>query len=45
MPIHQGRSAQRTPLPDPFPGEGQELYDVSTAAVKFADTHQPVSAN
>jgi NADPH:quinone reductase len=27
-------------LPDPVPGEGQQLYDVSTAGVNFADTHQ-----
>ena len=27
-------------LPDPVPGPGQQLYDVSTAGVNFADTHQ-----
>src|SRR5829696_9057885 len=27
-------------LPDPVPGEGQKLYDVSTAGINFADTHQ-----
>ena len=26
-------------LPDPVPGEGQQLYEVSTAGVNFADTH------
>ena len=26
-------------LPDPSPGPGQKLYDVSTAGVNFADTH------
>jgi NADPH:quinone reductase-like Zn-dependent oxidoreductase len=26
-------------LPHPVPGEGQELYDVSTAGVNHADTH------
>jgi NADPH:quinone reductase-like Zn-dependent oxidoreductase len=26
-------------LPDPVPGEGQRLYEVSTAGVNFADTH------
>jgi NADPH:quinone reductase-like Zn-dependent oxidoreductase len=26
-------------LPDSVPGEGQQLYDVSTAGVNFADTH------
>ena len=27
-------------LPDPAPGEGQELYDVSAAGINYADTHQ-----
>src|SRR6476661_4518031 len=27
-------------LPDPVPGPGQTLYDVSTAGLNFADTHQ-----
>jgi NADPH:quinone reductase len=27
-------------LPDPTPGEGQQLFDVSTAGVNYADTHQ-----
>jgi NADPH:quinone reductase-like Zn-dependent oxidoreductase len=27
-------------LPDPVPGDGQQLFDVSTAGVNFADTHQ-----
>src|SRR3954462_12923012 len=27
-------------LPDPEPGPGQKLYDVSTAGVNYADTHQ-----
>src|SRR4051795_12790722 len=27
-------------LPDPVPGEGQQLYEVSTAGVNYADTHQ-----
>ena len=26
-------------LPDPVPGEGQRLYEVSSAGVNFADTH------
>jgi NADPH:quinone reductase-like Zn-dependent oxidoreductase len=25
--------------PDPVPGPGQQLYDVSTAGVNYADTH------
>src|ERR671916_1119852 len=27
-------------LPDPTPGDGQQLFDVSTAGVNYADTHQ-----
>ncbi|MGR6964895.1 quinone oxidoreductase family protein [Geodermatophilus sp. URMC 61] len=27
-------------LPEPTPGEGQQLFDVSTAGVNYADTHQ-----
>jgi NADPH:quinone reductase and related Zn-dependent oxidoreductases len=27
-------------LPDPTPGEGQQLFHVSTAGVNYADTHQ-----
>jgi NADPH:quinone reductase-like Zn-dependent oxidoreductase len=26
-------------LPDPVPGDGQQLYEVSAAGVNFADTH------
>jgi NADPH:quinone reductase-like Zn-dependent oxidoreductase len=26
-------------LPDPVPGDGQRLYEVSSAGVNFADTH------
>jgi NADPH2:quinone reductase len=26
-------------LPDPTPGEGQQLFDVSTGGVNCADTH------
>ena len=32
-------------LPDPAPGEGQELYVVSAAGMNYADTHQRVSPN
>jgi NADPH:quinone reductase len=27
-------------LPDPVPGDGQRLYEVSAAGINFADTHQ-----
>jgi NADPH:quinone reductase-like Zn-dependent oxidoreductase len=27
-------------LPDPTPGEGEQLFEVSTAGVNYADTHQ-----
>ncbi len=30
-------------IPEPTPGEGQKLYDVSTAGVNFADTHHVLS--
>lgn len=29
-------------LPDPVPGDGEVLYDISSG-VKFADTHHPAS--
>jgi NADPH:quinone reductase-like Zn-dependent oxidoreductase len=32
-------------LPDPIPGEGQGLYEVSSAGVNFADTHHRQSRN
>jgi NADPH:quinone reductase len=30
-------------LPDPVPSDGQQLFDVSTAGVNYADTHHPLS--
>jgi len=30
-------------LPDPVPGDGQQLYEVSSSGVNFADTHHGVS--
>ena len=30
-------------VPGPAPGPGQQLYDVSTAGLNFADTHQTLS--
>jgi NADPH:quinone reductase-like Zn-dependent oxidoreductase len=30
-------------LPDPTPGEDQQLFDVSTAGVDSADTHHALS--
>jgi NADPH:quinone reductase-like Zn-dependent oxidoreductase len=32
-------------LPDPVPGEGQQLYAVSTAGLNIADTHHRLSAD
>jgi len=32
-------------VPEPVPGDGQRLFDVSTAGINFADTHHPVSVN
>ena len=30
-------------VPEPTPGPGQQLSDVSTAGLNFADTHHPMS--
>ena len=30
-------------VPEPTPGPGQQLYDVSTAGLNFADAHQSLS--
>jgi len=30
-------------VPEPAPGPGQQLYDVSTAGLNFADSHPPLS--
>jgi NADPH:quinone reductase-like Zn-dependent oxidoreductase len=30
-------------VPEPTPGPGQQLYDVSTARLNFADTHHCLS--
>ncbi len=27
-------------LPDPTPGDGEQLFEVSTAGINYADTHQ-----
>jgi NADPH:quinone reductase-like Zn-dependent oxidoreductase len=32
-------------LPDPTPGEGQQLFDVSTVGINYADTHHRLSAD
>ena len=32
-------------LPDPVPGDGQQLYEVSAAGVNYADTHHRESSN
>ena len=32
-------------LPDPTPGSGQQLYEVSSAGVNSADTHHHLSRN
>ena len=32
-------------LPDPVPGPGQQLFDVSTAGVNYADTHHALSTD
>jgi NADPH:quinone reductase-like Zn-dependent oxidoreductase len=30
-------------VPEPTPGPGQQLYEVSTAGLNFADTHHAMS--
>jgi len=30
-------------LPDPVPGDGEQLYEVSSAEINFADTHHSPS--
>ncbi|WP_138759002.1 Zn-dependent oxidoreductase [Modestobacter altitudinis] len=32
-------------LPDPVPGDGEVLYEVSSSGVNFADTHHVPSSN
>jgi NADPH:quinone reductase-like Zn-dependent oxidoreductase len=32
-------------LPDPVPGDGEQLFDVSSSGVNFADTHHALSPN
>jgi NADPH:quinone reductase-like Zn-dependent oxidoreductase len=32
-------------VPEPTPGPGQQLCDVSTAGLNFADTHHRLSAD
>ncbi len=32
-------------LPDPTPGEGETLFEVSSSGVDFADTHHRLSAD
>ena len=30
-------------LPDPTPGDGEQLFEVSTGGINYADTHHAVS--
>ena len=30
-------------LPDPVPGDGQQLYEVSSSGVNYADTHHSMA--
>jgi len=32
-------------LPDPVPGDGEQLFDISSSGVNYADTHHAPSAN
>jgi NADPH:quinone reductase-like Zn-dependent oxidoreductase len=41
-PSAASRSSKSLTSPEPTPGQGQQLYDVSTAGVNYADTHHAV---
>jgi NADPH:quinone reductase-like Zn-dependent oxidoreductase len=32
-------------LPDPVPGDGEQLYEVSAAGINYTDTHHRLSRN
>ena len=32
-------------LPDPTPGDSEQLFEVSTAGINYADTHHRLSSN
>ena len=32
-------------LPDPVPADGEQLFDISSSGVNFADTHHRLSVN
>jgi hypothetical protein len=32
-------------LPDPVPGDGEQLFDITSSGVNFADTHHGLSSN
>jgi hypothetical protein len=32
-------------MPDPVPGDGEQLFDISACGVNFADTHLRLSAD
>ena len=32
-------------IAEPEPGDGQKLYEVSTAGINYADTHHALSGN
>ncbi|WP_081975544.1 Zn-dependent oxidoreductase [Modestobacter caceresii] len=32
-------------LPDPVPGDGEQLFDISSSGINFADTHHRLSRN
>ena len=39
------RSSTASTFPDPIPGDGEQLYEVSAAGIDYADTHQGGSIN
>jgi NADPH:quinone reductase-like Zn-dependent oxidoreductase len=44
-PLRRPRVLDIVDLPDPVPGPGQQLYDVSTAGANYADTHHGPSGD
>jgi NADPH:quinone reductase-like Zn-dependent oxidoreductase len=43
QPLRRPRGLDVVDLPDPTPGEGQQLFQVTAAGVNYADTHHSMS--
>jgi NADPH:quinone reductase-like Zn-dependent oxidoreductase len=42
---HSDHAVDGVDLPDPVPGDGEQLFNVSSSGVNLADTHHRLSAN